>query len=100
MEQVAKRSCAVSILGGFQDATVQSCEQSSLISELTLLWAGVWTKDILRSLPTQVILWCYDIWLQNLELGHNVSPQKKGSGPDLENVSKAMFWLAAEPTHS
>jgi len=35
-----------------------------------------------------------------VELGHNVSPQKKGSGPDLENVSKAMFWLAAEPTHS
>jgi len=40
----------------FQGKEGQSPEQPSLTSKLTLLWAVDWTRDLLRSLPTWIIL--------------------------------------------
>ena len=55
-ESFAQRRCAPSILGGFEDPTGQSPEQPHLSSVATLLWAGSWTRDLLRSLSTPGVL--------------------------------------------
>lgn len=47
---VAWPGCALSTLGGFQNPAGQSPEQSGWISQQTLLGAGAWTRDLLRSL--------------------------------------------------
>lgn len=39
----------------FQRPDWTNCEQAEAASELTLLWAGVWTRHLLRSLPTLTI---------------------------------------------
>ena len=49
MLQGAQRGCVVSILGGFKPQLNEAL--SSLTSELTMLWAGGWAEDPLRSLP-------------------------------------------------
>lgn len=42
--------------GVLEELNGQSLGQSALISQLTLLWAAGWVKDLLRSPPTWVIL--------------------------------------------
>lgn len=54
--QVAQGGCAVPIHGGFQDPAEQSPERPGLISQLVLLGAGGWTRDLLKSPPTTMIL--------------------------------------------
>lgn len=44
-----QRGCTLSTLGGFK-------EQPGLMSYLTLLWAGGWTRDLLQLLPTSFAL--------------------------------------------
>jgi len=44
--------CAVSISRDFQAPTEQSSEQPGLTSELIQLWAGGWTRNLLRCLLT------------------------------------------------
>lgn len=61
LEQVAQRGCAVSALGGFQAPGGRSFEQRDLISYLPLLRAGGWATNFLRSLPTWVLWWCYNL---------------------------------------
>ena len=41
----------------FQDLTGQSPEQPGLVSGLMLCWVEGWTRDVLRSPPTWLILW-------------------------------------------
>lgn len=50
--QHVQGGCALSILGGFEGKTRQSPEQPGLISSLTLLGAGGFTRDLLRLLST------------------------------------------------
>lgn len=50
--QAAPGGCAGSILGDFLERTGQCPERFGLILELTLLWAGGWTRNLPRSLPT------------------------------------------------
>lgn len=52
-------SASFSTLEGFQDPTGQSWEQLGPNSELALLWAGVWTRDLPRSLPAWTVLFTY-----------------------------------------
>lgn len=44
------------ILGGFEGVNGYSHERSGLTLELTMLWAGDWTRSPLRCLPTWIIL--------------------------------------------
>lgn len=48
--QAAQRGCAASIFGGFHHPSGQSPQQSGLISQMTQLGVGGWTRDLLRSL--------------------------------------------------
>lgn len=50
VEKVTQRGCEGSITGGFQEWPGQSLEQLGLISQVTLLGAGGWTRDLLTSL--------------------------------------------------
>lgn len=57
---VTKRDCAFSICGSSQDPAGSSLRKPGLSSEPTLLWAGGWIKDILRSLPAWIFLWPWE----------------------------------------
>lgn len=61
LAQSAQWGCTVSVLASFQNLVGQSPEQPVLSSWLTLLWAGGWATDHLRSLPTSVLPWSY-LW--------------------------------------
>lgn len=52
MEQAAQRCCTVSVLGGFQDSARHNPQPTGLASDLRLLWAGDWTRNVMRSIPT------------------------------------------------
>lgn len=43
----AKKGCAVSFLGTFQDPTGQTPKQPTLNPVLNLLWAGGWSRDLM-----------------------------------------------------
>lgn len=55
--QFFQRGCRESIPVDIQNSTVQGPEQSQW---LILLWVGGWSRDLKRSLPTQIILWFCD----------------------------------------
>lgn len=55
VEQVAPGVSVVSS-GGFQDQIGERPEQHGLTSELALLWAGGWMRELLRLLPDWIIL--------------------------------------------
>lgn len=56
---VAQRGCAVSVLGSFRTVTGRSPGQLGLTSELTLVWAGGRTRDLLTCLPDWTMLWSF-----------------------------------------
>lgn len=60
-DQVAPKICAVPIPGGFQEPCRHRPEQPGLATELALLWAGVWSRDLQGS--TWIILWLKDQWI-------------------------------------
>ena len=45
------------IFGSFKGLNGYSHERSDLTLELTMLWAGGWTRSLLRCLPIWIILW-------------------------------------------
>lgn len=64
MEEAAKRECAVSILAGVEDPTGESSEQPGLSPGVSLLWAGGWTKELVRYFPAWDIQWAYSVILE------------------------------------
>lgn len=44
----------------FKDPTVQSPEKTGLNSVLNLIWAGDWTRDVLRRIPSWMLQWVND----------------------------------------
>lgn len=55
----AQRGYGISILGGFQNWVRQGFWQPGLNSLLVLFCVGGWTRDLLVSLPTWMILWSW-----------------------------------------
>lgn len=66
MSHAAQRGCVASILRGSKDLTGCSPKQSGLTSKSTLLWAGGWTTDLLKSLLFW-ILWQETVRTVNLQ---------------------------------
>ena len=61
LAQAAQRSCGSPLPGSAQGQVGWSSEQPDLVEDVPADGRGVGTRWALRSLPTQTILWFYDV---------------------------------------
>lgn len=59
-EEISQRTSGIPILGDTKNLTRQDFEQPALRLKLAHIRVRVWSDDIQRSLPRQIILWFYD----------------------------------------
>lgn len=60
-EQISQGGCTVS--GAYHGLTGHSPEQPGFIPELTLVWAGSWTRDVQRYYLMKQCLFYAPVWL-------------------------------------